>query len=387
MLVQIGQPNVDNKVFPKKTPRITAERPGGATIYVEHKCHMKCQHCYESEDTHPTQSRLALEDYKNIFSQLKELGFFYLTITGGEVFLRRDILDIVAEAKRQRFWVKLLTSGTHINETKAKQIADLKIGQVEVSLYSSKAEVHDEFTQIPGSHRRTKEAVRLLRARGVRTVVKTNVMTFNIDDLVEIKRWALSEGAMFTLNPVVDPKMNGDRSPQRFMVPPEEVARKVSSNPFLVEDAYTHDEYEDLCTGGNTIYGPQSNTVCGAASTAVAIDAQGFVYPCVSFTLPAGNILETPLRDIWHGSHLMNQLRDVSYRDFGENGCNSCSDQKTCHPCMAYSYIETKDHLGCSSSSKYNAQVVQAHWDLLKSSAGAAPQPSGEETGPQPADA
>ena len=294
MLVQIGgEPNPEMGAL-RKEPALSAKSPGVATIYVEHKCHLKCQHCYESEDTHPTQSRLTLEQYRDIFAQLKELGFFYLTITGGEVFLRRDLLEIVAEARRQRFWVKLLTSGTHINEERAKRIADLKVGQVEVSLYSPKAEVHDEFTQIPGSHQKTQRAVQLLRAQGVRTVVKSNVMTFNVDDLTELKNWADSEGADFMLNAVVDPKMNGDKSPQRFMVPPQELVDKVYSDPYLMKEAKNLGEYETLCQGDNTLFGPKSNTVCGAASTTIAIDAQGFVYPCVSFSLAPGNKTPPP---------------------------------------------------------------------------------------------
>ena len=363
MLVQIGgglAPSL-SKVPPKDvgTPR-------KALLYVEHKCNLKCKHCYESEDTHPTTSRLSLEQYKDIFKQLREMGVLYLNITGGEVFLRRDILDLVAEARRQRFWVKLLTSGYHLNEARAKRIKELKLGQVEISLYSPKEEVHDAFTQIPGSYKRTTNGIKLLVAQGVRTVVKTNIMTFNVDDLEDLKGWTESVGAEFMMSTAVEPRMNGDDSPTQFVVSPEEIAEKVIANSYLTPDQIGEHLYEEKCTGERNFYGGLNDSVCGAADTTLAIDAQGNVFPCVSFTLSAGNILETPLRKIWLESPLMNKVRGVTYGQFAENGCASCSDQKTCHPCQAYAYVETGDHLGCASSSKANAKVYQAHWDLLK---------------------
>ena len=186
MLIQIGSKK-SSAVLRDYSHVKPVTYANSALVYVEHKCHLACKHCYESEETHPTGNRLSVDDYKKIFAELKKLGVMYLAISGGEIFLRRDVLDIVAEARRQRFWVKLLTSGTHINEAKAKRIKELKVGRVEVSLYSSKAEAHDDFTQRPGSHGRTQNAVKILQKYGVPTVVKTNIMPFNIDDLEDEK--------------------------------------------------------------------------------------------------------------------------------------------------------------------------------------------------------
>src|SRR5690606_21250906 len=91
-------------------------RPRTAQIYVENRCNLKCNHCYESEESHPPeQYAMSVDDYAKLFDELADLGVLYLTFTGGEIFLRRDMLDIIELARKKRFSVTLFTSGTLIN--------------------------------------------------------------------------------------------------------------------------------------------------------------------------------------------------------------------------------------------------------------------------------
>ena len=122
-----------------------AQNPTAALIYVINKCHLKCDHCYESETSHPTHHQLSLDDYDRIFDQLADMGVLWLTFSGGEVFLRRDFLDIVALARKKRFSVTVYSSGTLINEKKADRLAELKVSRIELSIYSHDPALHDEF--------------------------------------------------------------------------------------------------------------------------------------------------------------------------------------------------------------------------------------------------
>ena len=96
---------------------VAAGRPMFAHLYVENRCHLKCQHCYETEDTFPHEKEhaLSLSDYARIFDELAGLGVLVVTLSGGEVFLRRDFLDIVELARKKRFAVRIYTSGTLID--------------------------------------------------------------------------------------------------------------------------------------------------------------------------------------------------------------------------------------------------------------------------------
>ena len=195
-------------------------RPTTALVYVENACHLKCDHCYESEASHPKHQVLTLDDYAKIFDGLARIGVLSVTLSGGEIFLRRDVLDIVALARERRFSVPLSTRGTLLHAEKADRIAALKVADVQISLYSDDPAVHDNFTGIPGSHQRSMRGLKLLQARGVKTVVKANIMTFNIDSLDAIMALAESVGARYEFDPTVHPKMNGDKSPLKYAVSP-----------------------------------------------------------------------------------------------------------------------------------------------------------------------
>jgi len=335
-------------------------RPSAAMLTVENKCHLRCDHCYESEDTHPTGlakegHALTLADYDRILDELAALGTLDLTITGGEIFLRRDLLDIVALARAKRFAVTLFTSGTLIDEDKADRIAALQVSCVEITVYSHDAAVHDRFTGIPRSHEKSLRALRLLRARGVKTLMKANLTTFNVDHIDDMIALARALDADFTFDPTVKPRMNGDRSPvEKYALSPDELRRKVFSRPDLYT-AFQRFHPGELCTGEKALLG-HDDVLCGAAQSNIAISADGGVYACNFFPEAGGHVNDGSIADTWYGSAQFDRVRDTTIRTM--SSCGSCDVQSTCSPCMAYSLVEHGDHTACSTPSRTLATAI-----------------------------
>lgn len=331
-------------------------RPLTAHVYVENRCHMKCDHCYESEETHPASESLSLKDYENIFDQLAGLGVLRITISGGEIFLRRDLLEIVAKARERRFEVTLYTSGTHINAEKADRIAALKVHEVHISVYSHLAEVHDRFTKTPGSWERSIRAVKLLRERGVTTVMKTNLMTFNINSVDDLTAQAERLGSEWTFDPGVYPRMNGDQSPAKYRVSTEQIRRLVSTRPDLTP-AFRRFSPETLCTGEASLLG-EKDVLCGAARSNVTVGADGGVYACAFFPTPSGYLKEKSLEEIWFSSDQFDKVRENTFGKMAS--CSDCDVKQGCHPCMAYSLIENGHLQGCNTASRSGAEAMMA---------------------------
>src|SRR4051812_3323672 len=114
--------------------------PSSAYLHVTHRCDLACQHCFQTEDTHPEDTDLTREEIAQVLDQLAGMGVLLLTITGGEPFLRRDLMEILKDAQYRRFAVSLKTAGHHINPAKAAQLKPL-IRDVDISLYSHDAAV------------------------------------------------------------------------------------------------------------------------------------------------------------------------------------------------------------------------------------------------------
>ena len=329
-------------------------RPNSVTFYLENGCNLRCQHCYETEDSHPKDDHLSVADYERIFDELVEMQVLYLHFTGGEIFLNRDAMDIFQAAKKRRFSMTIFTSGTLLNEKKADVLAEIRPRTVEISLYSHDPDVHDAFTQIPGSHAKSVRALRLLAERGITTVVKANLMTFNADHIDELIALAGELGADFQFDPTVKPRMNGNRDPLRFALSPDEIRRKVLNRPDLFA-AFQTNSPADYCHGEASLLAKDA-VMCGAARGVLSIGADGGVYACGFFPTDGGSLKTHSLKDVYYGSAQFDSIRQTTFDKM--TACQSCDVKSTCKPCMAYGQVEHDDHRGCATASRTLASAV-----------------------------
>ena len=194
-----------------------AHLPVSVLFEVTHRCNLGCQHCYLTEGPvgrpRPTREELSLDEIRRVFDELAEAGTFFLTLSGGEVFMRRDFLSIVAHARSRGFSVTVFTTGTLLTPETAAELADLHPLSVEVSIYSARPEVHDRVTRIPGSHARSLRALRLLKECGVIILIKTPLMSLNSGEYRGIVALAEELGAGCTFDPLLIPMRDGNHAP------------------------------------------------------------------------------------------------------------------------------------------------------------------------------
>src|SRR5581483_3900750 len=187
-----------------------AHVPLSVMFEVTHRCNLGCVHCYLTEGPvgrpRPNREELTLEEIQRVLGELAAAGTLFLTLSGGEVFLRRDALDIVATARELGFSVTVFTTGTLLTPDKARDLAALHPLSVEISVYSARAEVHDTVTRIPGSHARSLTALRLLREHGVTILIKTPLMAITSGEYRDLMALAESLGAGCGFDPMLVPR-------------------------------------------------------------------------------------------------------------------------------------------------------------------------------------
>ena len=81
--------------------------PYTATIELLSICNFRCLHCYIPKHDHVGMPYAKIID---LFNQLREMGTLSLVLTGGEIFLRPDIMDIIRSARKMGFSVSLLSN-------------------------------------------------------------------------------------------------------------------------------------------------------------------------------------------------------------------------------------------------------------------------------------
>jgi len=102
-------------------------------IDLTYRCNLRCIHCYLTGGK--KQLECSTEEIKDILKQLAEAGTLYLTLSGGEIFLRKDLPEIVRYARKLHFAIRLLTNGTLIDEAMVDEIAEWHPELIAFSVY------------------------------------------------------------------------------------------------------------------------------------------------------------------------------------------------------------------------------------------------------------
>ena len=303
--------------------------PLGVQLDVTYRCNERCVHCYLDHDDH---GEMTTAEIKGVLDQLAEAGVFFLTFSGGEVQMRRDFFDILEYARSLLFFVKVKTNAFMIREREAERLRELAVDSVQVSIYSHRPEVHDAITKLPGSLRRSLAGIRLLRERGIKTIIANVLMRQNLQDYPGVIALAKELGAVFTVDPTVTPMMDGDRSILSLGINQGEL-REVFRTPELVGNV------EEFCAPPKPADGDTLNELpCSASHTFCYISPYGDVYPCVQFPLPTGNLRTQKFIDIWQHSPQMKAVRSIHARDLPV--CSTCTHVGSCTRCPGLAYME-----------------------------------------------
>jgi radical SAM protein with 4Fe4S-binding SPASM domain len=303
--------------------------PLGVHLDITYRCNERCVHCYLDHDDH---GEMSTAEIKDVLDQLAAAGTFFLTLSGGEVLMRRDFFEILEYARALLFNIRLKTNGVMIHEAEAERIRDLGVEQVQISVYSHRAEVHDGITKLPGSLRRSIEAVRFLQSQGLKVAIANVLMSVNIGDHAGVQALARELGVSYTLDPMITPKMDGDTSILDLRLEPQDL-HGVFHNADLVGDV------ESFCAAppapGDDI---MEGYPCSAGHTAAYITPYGDVFPCVQFPLPSGSVRKQKFLDIWKNSRQLNEVRSIRAKDLPV--CSTCSHVGTCTRCPGLAYME-----------------------------------------------
>ena len=296
---------------------------------VTYRCNERCVHCYLDHEDH---GEMTTAEMKGVLDQLAEAGVFFLTFSGGEVFLRRDFFEILEYARRLMFNVKIKTNAILIRAAEAQRIRALGVDTIQISVYSHRPEVHDAITKVRGSFERTIKAIRFMREQGLKVTIANVLMTWNRHDSDGVQELAVSLGAHYTLDPTITPKMDGNTDVLSLRIAGEELP-SVFSNPKLVPNM------EEFCAPPKPVTDDDMEGYsCSAGHSFCYISPYGDVFPCVQFPLPTGNVRQQKFMDIWNHSPEMNEVRSIKAKDL--TVCSSCSHVSSCTRCPGLAYME-----------------------------------------------
>lgn len=333
--------------------RISAS-PTAIQILLTRECNLACDYCSAAQfDTKETEPELTTGEWLNVLARLKEIQVFQVDFSGGEMFLRKDIFDILESAVKCKFpKMTIITNGTLITEKSAKNLKALNIKKVSVSL-DGDADAHDRVRGT-GSFDRAMKGINHLVNNGILpeilfTPLKSNYKTLAV--LIEkIYTLGIKKISFNILHPTgksrnkyKDIRLDCFVDAAEFQKIVKTIREKykdfrIADLP-LVYQSLPHmyaDERDLLNAGGKKFLKP-----CSAGHTSCNITASGWVIPCSElFDFKGGNIKEQDILDIWKNSENFEKIRQLS--DISSDQipyCRNCNYNIFCSAgCRADSY-------------------------------------------------
>ena len=301
--------------------------PYSASIEIITKCNFNCIHCYIPKHT----KVMPTNDILNIVDQLKELGIVELTLTGGEIFVHKDILNIIRYIRKKGIRLTLFTNISLLTEEIVEELSELCINEISTTLFSLDTKINDGITGHNDSVKLILDNAFLLKKHNIPLDIKVPVMNLNLTECVKIKKFCEYHGFKFDYSVAITGKTNGDKEPCKYRLTSSEMKKL-------------------FCDLGqkqiNTIYFDNDSPFCKAILDSLHIDVLGNVSPCISFPIIYRNIYKNTLYDIWHKSQIRNNLINLRKSQLAK--CVNCSLKNICIRCPGLAFAEDNNIIGCS---------------------------------------
>ena len=346
--------------------------PISVFLNMTQECNMRCTYCYaEAERPRRRQeNEMTDEEYLGLVDQLIEARVFKYAITGGEPFLRRDLVFEILDRIANRGHVMLFTNATMIREEDARRLATFP-GRFKafVSIDAPVEEVN-AVTRGKGFLKKTMRGVKRLMDQGLVPDINCVLSRVNYK-LIPLLIDFLKEHRLKTLHIIhFQPLGYGAELTQELALRPQEkiafssMVEQLSRTEKEVEVVAQDDEnwsgFEEIhskCQSCGQEEGkPDHLLPCSAGAEQCNITADGWVTPCnYMLSYRCGNVREKPFLDIWHNSPELQRIRHL--RKVPVTAVPECSDCKYnifCRGgCRAIGLVTSGSLLGLDISCPY----------------------------------
>jgi radical SAM protein with 4Fe4S-binding SPASM domain len=321
--------------------RSVAQRiPLAAAIEVTRRCPLQCAQCYNNlplSDVNASRAELTCEEHCRILDELAGAGCLWILFTGGEIFSRKDFLDIYIHAKRKGFLITLFTNGVLVTPEIADHLAEWRPFSIGVTLYGRTKATYERITGTPGSYERCMRGIALLLERGLPLALKSVIVSLNRHEVDAMRSYAEELGVPFRLDAMINPRIDGSRKPLAVRLVPAEIVRIDLEDPKRL--AHWRDFTCRLCGPDARPQAPRTVYECGAGVNSLSIDPNGRMSMCLLSGRRAYDLRAGTFREGWNG--LLRAARTEPAARVTK--CTDCSIKALCGMCPANGELEAGD--------------------------------------------
>lgn len=316
----------ERTLFPAKPLDVICE--------ITYLCNLACPTCFRWTSK-PDEHELTAEEWKAVLGKLQRwLGTFNLTFTGGEPFLRTDILDIIRFAADLGIMTTIVSNGSFIDGPLARRIVASGLDGLTISLNSMNPEVHNKTRGTNAAFDDVMRALDNMKTReGMRLTLSCTILKENIAGLPDVVAYARENG-LYGVNfqPIMPattlPVFNKDGEAMKVSVggPYRNLLQDKQKELDLIDDVFTRlammkdkgypilNSAEHLLEIAKYLKDPTSpeilEKVCKVGIRNLNVDPFGNVRLCSIFNI-VGNVRDDSPEHIWSSARAATQRDEV----------------------------------------------------------------------------
>ena len=302
------------------------------------------------------QQELSKEEIFHLADEAERAGIKEFTITGGEPFIRKDIIEVLEYCSRKSFSLGILSNGTLIDDEKAKKIVELGINNLQVSIEAGE-EIHDSIRNQKNAFSLLLNALERVNREKEKQGKKKPVITFcctissinaahlsSLLDIAEKYRAEVNFGYLFYSTEEMDRRTGeiyemGDSKEESQDISDELKNVDVNALTEEIDKIYKIAESKKIPVRfspplqGNDIAKRFSDDSfafaykCFYPWYAVRVNPYGDLYPC-SMNITMGNIKDMDFEEIWNGKKFINFRKSLKKNGIFPRCTKCCKHDK-----------------------------------------------------------
>ncbi len=249
-------------------------RPTSLTLEITKRCNATCDFCpyWEADE---------VEECKDYTPAIRYFQPLHTSITGGEPFLRKDLVDIVRQVKGVPGfrYIGLYTNGWLLTEQKIEELTQAGVNQIQISM-NYPDERQDVERGIPGLFKKLSTFLPAMTKKGYDNIsIGTFLCAENLDCVAELAEQVAKWGLKHSFNSYS--RLKNDNA--THVLTPEQIQKARTAIEDLITVKHTHrnsltsDQYLRTIP---TFFEDTQRPGCTAGDKFLYIDQQGWVKQC-----------------------------------------------------------------------------------------------------------
>jgi len=309
-------------------------------IYVTNSCNLKCKHCWVNAGK-KLEIEISSDEIIRTINTAIKMGLRRVKVTGGEPFLRKDLLKILKYIRKKGLNLTIETNGTLLNKEIVKELEKIKPLVLAISLDGATPKVHDESKGVRGTYEKVLKAISLLKVYKIPIQIITTIQKHNMNQLEKIVKLSMELGisshkieAVSEMGRAIEMTNGLLEADEIYQLFKRENILMRKYGKKIVTDVPPAFRPIDLLKKYGIIKCPLNQLLTILPDGGISLCGIGQTEKDLVF----GNIKENSIKEIWENNEKLNEIRNITYEKI--NGvCRFCIMKKYCNGfCRAYAY-------------------------------------------------